>query len=75
MPVMPAKSADLEYEANDSFTWDDPDTGVHFYYDTGDDWQGTAEQAEPLLTPVDNENGKRPALLRVKSPRSPRKEN
>lgn len=67
---MPAKSAELE--ADSPFTWTDPDTGEHINYDTGDDWQGTAAQAEPLLAPVDNENGKRPALLRVKSPRSPR---
>jgi len=66
---MPAK-----LEADSPFTWDDPEGG-HVYYDTGDDWQGTPEQAEPLLEPVDNENGKRPALLRVKSLRSPRKEN
>jgi hypothetical protein len=69
MPVMPAN----QFEVNEPFTWDDPDGGpVH--YDTGDDWQGTAEQAETLLKPVDNENGKRPALLRAKT-RTPRKEN
>lgn len=71
---MPAKSADLEYEANSSFTWDDPDGG-HVHYNDGDPWNGTAEQAETLLQPVDNQNGKRPALLRVKTLRSPRKEN
>jgi hypothetical protein len=71
MPVMPAK----QFEADHPFTWDDPNTGEHVNYDTGDDWQGTPEQAETLLKPVDNVNGKRPALLREKSLRSPRKEN
>lgn len=69
---MPAKPT--EFEADSPFTWDDPD-GERVNYDTGDDWQGTPEQAESLLKPVDDQNGKRPALLRVKSVRSPRKEN
>jgi hypothetical protein len=71
MHVMPAKSAD--FEADSPFTWVDPDTGDNVPYDTGDDWQGTPEQAAPLLKPVDNATGKRPALLRAKT--SPRKEN
>ena len=71
MPVMPAKSA--EFEADHPFTFDDPDSGERTPYDTGDTWQGTPEQAASLLKPVDNENGKRPALLRAKTP--PRKEN
>lgn len=71
---MPAKSADLEYEANSSFTWDDPDTGEHVTYHDGDPWNGTAAQAASLLKPVDDVNGKRPALLRAPT-RSLRKEN
>ena len=70
----PAKRNDTEHEAALPFTWDDPDTGEHVNYDTGDDWQGSAEHAEPLLKSADGPNGKRPALLRVKT-RSPRKEN
>lgn len=67
---MPAKQTG--YEADGSFTWSDGD--VHVPYSDGDDWLGTDEQATALLIPVDNDNGKRPALLRVKT-RSPRKEN
>ena len=71
---MPAKQADIQYEAVDPFTWDDPDTGASTPYAVGDGWQGTAEQAEPLCKAVDGPNGKRSALLRVTN-RSPRKEN
>ncbi len=70
MPVMPAKNA--EFEADHPFTFDDPDGG-RTPYNTGDVWQGTPEQAEALLEPVDDENGKRSALLRAKT--TPRKEN
>ena len=61
---MPAKR-DVEYEAASPFTHNDRP------YEEGDDWDGTAEEAKELLTPVDGPNGVRPALLRKKTRRSP----